>query len=191
MDHPGDPIPTEADITMSAPSTPTAYSAEPWAEPQPRASWWRPVGLAALILAAAAALAGIIYVIGQPVVRRVEVPVAAPPVAAPVPPSPPPPTVVAPPPASTVTVTATPQPVAVPEQLPPDAQFIQLLARDGVGRRDPSSAIGTAKNVCASIADGYSAEDFALSMNAAGMPYREAVAFVRDAVTVYCPGALR
>ena len=54
MDHPDDPIPTEADITLSAPSTPTAYSAEPWVEQQPRASWWRPAGLAALILTSAA-----------------------------------------------------------------------------------------------------------------------------------------
>lgn len=187
-----DPLPTELvpPIADSTPS-PLAYSAEPPPDPpaveppgQPR---WRVTAIAAAILLAAGLLATAIYVTGRPAQDRHAAEVAPPPSrteptpAAPTPATPP-----------TVTVTAEapppPSPAPIPEPLPPDALFTQMLARDGVGNSHPSGAIATAKNICQTMARGWTANDVVLDMNRAGMPYREAVAFVHDARAVYCPG---
>ncbi|UVO13525.1 DUF732 domain-containing protein [Mycobacterium sp. SVM_VP21] len=175
-----------------------AYSAEP-AEldaGEQSASWWRPAVLAAGILAAAGALAGGIYFVGQPVAPTAGVGTTSASVAAPPPaPStvtvtaeaPAPPVITAMPAPPPVTTVAEAKPPVPPEPLPPDALFTQMLARDGVGNSHPSGAIATAKNFCQSMAEGWTANDLVLDMNRAGMPYREAVAFVHDARAVYCP----
>lgn len=199
----GAPPPTTEIDSETAAAGPLAYSEHTSSmpvidyRPAPRRRW-----IGVLVLVAAAGVAAAMFVLGRTTARQepaaavppapTSVPaVDAPSASAVPPPAAPPPVAAVPPPPVTVTATPAPAPVpaAMPEALPPDAQFIQMLARDGVSNSHPSGAIATAKNVCASIENGASADDFVLSMNAAGMPYPEAVAFVRDARTVYCPNA--
>ncbi|GFG83413.1 DUF732 domain-containing protein [Mycolicibacter algericus] len=192
----------ELDPAATVAGRPLAYSdhtsSMPVVDYQPPRSraWWRVAALVAAILTVTGSAAAAILLLDRTPVAQQAPPSPVPPAPATVRPAPSPtaealpiPPAPVPPPTVTVTATPGPAPAATPESLPPDAQFIQLLARDGVSNSHPSGAIATAKNVCLSIENGSSADDFVLSMNAAGMPYREAVAFVRAARSVYCPNA--
>lgn len=200
----GEPPPTtELDPAATASAGPLAYSeftsGLPVVEYQPtprRRIWWKVAALVAAILSVTGGAAAAILLLGQGPLTRDTTTTS--PVTSTSAVSPPASTIEVPavtdaqPQApATVTVTAEPiTPVVTPEApLPPDAQFTQMLARDGISNTHPSGSIATAKNVCLSIASGSTADDFALSMNASGMPYREAVVFVRDAIAVYCPNA--
>ena len=158
---------TTVEPTLSAPAALLAYSDDhdqmqaADTHDDSRAPWWRPAILAAAILAAAAALAGTIYLVGQPTERAV--PVAAPETITLIPPAPPPPppapaaqqTVVAAPP--TVTVTAEPPapttaPITVVPPFAPtptqDAGLITMLRGDGWAIWDPSIVIRQAHYAC-------------------------------------------
>lgn len=191
---------TTVEPTLSAPVAEMAYSAEP-AEPidaAESAPWWHPVALATGILTVTGALAGAIYLSGQPVEHAATVAIA-PETVTMIPP--PPPTVAAPPstttPPATITVTAQPEPappptarMAAPPQFAPtpaqDAHLINMLRNDGWAIWDPSIVIRQAHFSCKLFRQGETPEYVNTRLaNESGMGIGPALMLTSSAMIVY------
>jgi hypothetical protein len=71
-----------------------------------------------------------------------------------------------------------------------DVVFFRALDQAGVGHADDHQAVGAANNVCQRIRDGFSTAENVEELEKAnpGLAHPHAVAFVKVARTVYCPG---